>query len=134
MKVFLSYAASDREVAKKIASRLEATGHDVWSADDALFPGDNAALEVGKALEKSEAMVVLISPQAMKSEWVRREIEFALGAPQFRGRLIPVVVKPTADIPWILKKLPIVRLGKHLAETTREIGDFIKRGFELAPV
>ena len=133
MKVFLSYAESDREVAKEIASRLEEAGHVVWSADEALFPGENAALEAGKALKKSEAMVVLISPQAMKSSWVRREIEFALGASQYRGRLIPVMVKPTADIPWILKKLPIVRLGKHIAETSREIADYVKHGFELAP-
>lgn len=133
MKVFLSYAESDRQVAKEIASQLEAGGHDVWSADNALFPGENAALEAGKALDKAEAMVVLISPQAMKSVWVRREIEFALGAAQYRGRLIPVIVKPTADIPWILKKFPSVRIGKHMAEAGREIAEYVKHGFELAP-
>lgn len=133
MRVFLSYAESDRAVAREIASRLEAEGHEVWSADNALFPGENAALEAGKALEKSEAMVALISPQAMKSSWVRREIQFALGAPQYRGRLIPVIVKPTANMPWILKKLPSVRLDKPMAEASREIADYVKHGFELAP-
>ena len=133
MKVFLSYTEADREVAREIASRLEEAGHDVWSADNALFPGENAALEAGKALDKAEAMVVLISPQAMKSSWVRREIEFALGTPQYRGRLIPVIVKPTADMPWILKKFPNVRLDKPIAESSREIADYVKHGFELAP-
>lgn len=112
---------------------LEEAGHKVWSADEALFPGENVALEVGKALNKSEAMVVLISPQAMKSDWVRQEIEFALGAPQYRGRLIPVIVKPTDDIPWILKKFPAVRAGKRIAEASREIEKHITNGFELAP-
>lgn len=133
MKVFLSYAQSDREVAKELSRHLEEVGHKIWFADDALFPGQNIALEVGKALDKSEAMVVLLSPQALKSDWVRQEIEFALGAPQFRGRLIPVIVKPTADIPWILKKLPIVKLGKNIEETCQEIGNYIKHGFELTP-
>lgn len=133
MKVFLSYAQSDREVARELAMHLEEAGHKVWFADDALFPGQNIALEVGKALNKAEAVVVLLSPQALKSDWVRQEIEFALGAPQFRGRLIPVIVKPTVDIPWILKKLPIVKLGKSIEETSREIGDYIKHGFELTP-
>jgi len=134
MRVFLSYAQSDREVAKELASRLEEAGHSVWLPDDELFPGENWALEIGKALNESEAMVVLLSPQAMKSDWVRKEIEFALGARQYRGRLIPVMVKPTSDIPWILKKLPIVRLGKHIAAATREIADYIEHGFELTPV
>ena len=133
MKVFLSYAQSDREVARNLATHLEEAGHKVWFADNALFPGQNIALEVGKALEKSEAMVVLLSPQALKSGSVQQEIGFALGAEQFRGRLIPVMVKPTADVPWILKRFPIVKLGKSIVETSHEIGDYIKHGFELTP-
>ena len=76
-------------------------------------------------------MVVLLSPQAMKSDWVRKEIEFALGAPQYRGRLIPVMVKSTPDIPWILKKFPTIRLNKGMAEATREVADYVEHGFEL---
>jgi hypothetical protein len=133
MKVFLSYAPSDRKVAKELAAHLEKAGHNVWFADDALFPGQNIALETGKALDRSEAMVVLLSPEALKSGSVQQEIGFALGAPQFRGRLIPVMVKPTDDIPWILKKFPSVRLGKHIAEASHEIGRYITNGFELTP-
>ena len=133
MKVFLSHAESDCEVARKLAAGLREAGHRVWSAEDKLFPGDNWALQIGKALEESEAMVVLISPQAMKSAWVRREIEFALGTPQYRGRLIPVIIKPTAEMPWILKKFPQVRIGPHLDEACREIDEYIRHGFELTP-
>jgi hypothetical protein len=130
MKVFLSYAQSDREIAGEQAAHLEEVGHSVWFADNALFPGENWALE---ALNESEAMVVLLPPQAMKSDWVRQEIEFALGAPQYRGRLIPVIVKPTPNIPWILKKLPTVRMSKCTAEAAREIADYVEHGFELSP-
>jgi hypothetical protein len=133
MKVFLSYVPSDREVAKELAGLLEKAGHDVWFADDALFPGENWASQIGKALKESGAMVVLISPLAMKSGSVRQEIEFALGASQFRGRLIPVMVKATPDIPWILKKLPIVRFDKRITEVSREIVDYVEHGFELTP-
>jgi len=41
----------------------------------------------------------------MRSEHVRREIEYALGQPNYEGRLFPVQVRPTGDIPWILRKL-----------------------------
>jgi len=133
MKVFLSHAESDREVGRKLAARLQEAGHRVWFAEDKLFPGDNWALQTGKALEESEAMVVLISPQAMKSSWVLREIEFALGMPQYRGRLIPVIIKPTAEMPWILKKFPMVRIGPRIDEASREINEYIRHGFELTP-
>lgn len=133
MKVFLSYAESEREIARELASYLEGQGHRVWYRDGALFPGDNWALEIGKALEESDAMVALLSPQAMKSDWVRKEIEFALGAYQYRGRLIPVMVKPASDIPWILKRFPIVRLTKGMTEAAREIAEYVEHGFELTP-
>ena len=131
MRVFLSYAESDQEVARELASRLKEAGHTVWFADNA--PGEDWILRVGKALNEAEALVVLLSPKAMKSDWVRKEIEYALGAVQYRGRLIPVMVKPTSDIPWILKKFPIVRLNKGMAETAREVAAYVDHGFELTP-
>ena len=42
-------------------------------ADHALFPGENCAAQIGKALNAAEAMGVLLSPQAMKSDWVREQ-------------------------------------------------------------
>ncbi len=131
-KVFLSYANADLAVARQVAAQLENTGHQVWFAEDDVT-GKNFALEAGKALDKSDAMVVLISPESMKSSWVRREIDFAMSTPKYRGRLIPVIVKPTPDIPWILERFPNVRLGKDIAEAVREIAGYVKDGFELAP-
>jgi hypothetical protein len=131
MKVFLSYAESDREIARELASHLEEAGHRVWFADNA--PGEDWILRVGKALNDAEAFVVLLSPKAMKSDWVRKEIEFALGTFQYRGRLIPVMVRPTSDVPWILEKFPIVRLNKGIAEAARQVADYVEHGFELTP-
>ena len=69
------------------------------------MPGDNAASEISDALEGSDAVIVLVAPESMRSAWVRQEINFALGSPRYAGRLIPVLVKPTDEIPWILQKL-----------------------------
>jgi hypothetical protein len=132
MKVFLSYASEDRELARQLGVKLAKAGLDTWDPAEALFPGDNWALRIGEALEDSEAMVVLISPDSVKSEWVQREIQYALGAPHFKGRLIPVMVRPTKDIPWILKKFPSVQAHKDLAHAVREIVSHIRHGFRLA--
>lgn len=133
MKVFLSYSQADRVVARELATRITEAGHEVWFADDEIYPGDNVARKAGQALDKARAMVVLISPAAMKSINVMQEVQFALGACQYRGRLIPVIIKATPDMPWILKKFPVVRLGKDLDEACREIADYIEHGFELTP-
>ena len=104
MQIFLSYARSDEAFAKALSSQLTKRGLSVWSTDDEVLPGDNAWLRAGEALKNSKAMVVLVSPQSMRSEHVRREIEYALGDPNYEGRVFPVQVRPTQNIPWILRK------------------------------
>ena len=123
MKLFMSYASSDKDVAAKLAAKLEEAGYEVWSPDHHLFPGDNWPLKIGEALQQADGMVVLLSPDSVKSDSVRREIDFALGSLRFQDRLITVLVRPTEDIPWILRKLKYVRLGKNLANAARRIVD-----------
>lgn len=123
MKLFMSYAHNDRDVAGKLASKLAQAGYEVWSPDQYLFPGDNWPLKIGEALQQSDGMIVLLSPDAVKSDWVRHEIEFAIGSTRYQDRLIPVLVRPTEDIPWILRKLKYVRLGKSLADAAKRIVD-----------
>ena len=94
----------------------------MWDTDLDVLPGDNWAAEVGRALEESEAMVVLLTADAINSPNVKREIEYALGAKRYSNRLIPVAVGdrerlPTHEIPWIVRRLPWVELRD------RESGD-----------
>lgn len=115
MNVFLSYSHTDALLAAQVSRGLKAAGLNVWSPDGDLLPGDNWAAEVARALEESQAMVVLLTPDAMHSPWVKREMEYALGAQNYCDRLIPVVVGnpelvPADDVPWIVRRLPWVGL------------------------
>ncbi|MBC8117299.1 MAG: toll/interleukin-1 receptor domain-containing protein [Candidatus Saccharimonas sp.] len=125
MKVFLSHSKSDKTLAREIAQGLVDQGFDVWFDEWFLQPGGNWAKAVGKALESADAMVVLVSPDSMQS-WQREDIHYALTTPRFEGRLIPVIVKSTPDIPWILETLNVVRPGRTGAETARRIADALQ--------
>ena len=92
MKVFLSHSHADAPLAAKVTEALRTRGLDVWDPDAQLLPGDNWAAEIARALEQSQAMVVLLTPQAVQSKHVMREMEYALGAKSYSHRLIPVVV------------------------------------------
>ncbi|MBN1508653.1 MAG: toll/interleukin-1 receptor domain-containing protein [Sedimentisphaerales bacterium] len=124
MKVFISYAHEDKEIAKRLVRQLEDAGLEVWD-DSSILPGDNWAEKISQALKESQAMVVLVSAAALDSEWVRREIDFALGTKEYRGRLIPVFVGPRDDIPedklpWILRRLHGVELTEQAEEESLE--------------
>ena len=123
MQIFLSYHHSDEAFAKALASQLTKRGLSVWSPADEILPGDNVWLRIGEALKKSKAMVVLVSPDSMRSEHVRREIEYALGQPNYEGRLFPVQVRPTGDIPWILRKLTTFDSKQSAARVSESIAN-----------
>jgi hypothetical protein len=117
MKVFISHSHSDEKLARKVATILKDSGLEVWDDRREIMPGDNWAAKVAQALEESDAMVVLLTPDALRSSLVRREIEYALGEKGYSNRLIPVLVGPQeklleADLPWILQRLPGVKLDE----------------------
>lgn len=105
MSVFISYSSGDRKWAKDLISCLEEEGVEVRDPRSNFTPGENWSLEIGKALESANALILLVSPSAIKSESFRRETEYALGSKRFRDRLIPVIVKDTPELPWILRHL-----------------------------
>ena len=124
MKVFLSHSHADAPLAARVSEALQRSGFEVWDSDFNLLPGDNWAAEVGRALEESEAMVVLLTPAAADSPYVKRDIEYALGAKNYSNRLIPVVVGDlgripakeipwTKEIPWIVRRMPWVGLEDY---------------------
>ena len=108
MKLFISHAHADRGFAEQLARMLEAAGHSVWTNKE-ILPGDNWAAIMAAALDQADALVAVISPEALRSEFVKREWEYALGQEKFKNRLIPVEIKPTAAKPWIFNRLKTLR-------------------------
>ena len=105
-QVFISAAPSDHEVARILSDTLERAGLRTWDSS-AVVPGANSSSEAGEALRRSDCLVVLVSPDAMQSQWIRHEITYALGEQRFENRVIPILVKrtPRSDIPWALNAL-----------------------------
>jgi hypothetical protein len=127
MNVFLSYSDADKKWADIIRSGLTEAGFQIWNPVGDMGAGVNWHLEMGKALERSDAMIVLLSPDSVNSPSVRSEIDYALSGSQFRGRLIPVLVRPTEEVPWILQRQQFIRVTKDVNETVRNVASALKR-------
>ena len=127
MNVFISYSHADKKWADALRSGLTEEGFEVTVPGDDIEPGENWHLEIGKALDRANAMVVLLSPDSVASKSNRAEVEYALFSPQFRHRLIPVLVKLTADIPWILRKQPFIRATKDVNETVHRVAEALNK-------
>lgn len=87
--IFLSYNREDQVQAKRFADGLGAQGYEVWW-DVGLKAGEAYDEVTEAALRGAKVVVVLWSPQSVKSRWVRAEALLA----QRLGTLTPVMIAP----------------------------------------
>lgn len=75
--VFLSYSRDDTTVMQRLRDDLRAAGLVVWT-DESIEPGSSSwKSEIEAAIRGCGCLVVLLSPDAAQSKWVRAEIDFA---------------------------------------------------------
>jgi Tol biopolymer transport system component len=74
---FMSYSREDTVLQRKVLSGLRQRGINVWVDIENLIPGSPAwEREIERAIRGAAGSIVLLSPNANDSEWVRREISF----------------------------------------------------------
>jgi hypothetical protein len=76
--VFISYARSDgEEFAANLRERLKAEGIEPWRDRDALEGGRDWWLQITEALDHVRFMARVVTPNALKSDIVRKEWRYA---------------------------------------------------------
>ncbi len=88
--IFISYARSTEDQAKRVERALEALGYSVWR-DDELPAHRTYADVIEERLKSAKAVVVIWSAEAVKSQWVRAEADAARGL----GTLVQLSVDGT---------------------------------------
>ncbi len=125
MKIFLSYASEQSELAKEIALALRAENHTVFFDRSSLSPGESYNAEIRKAIEDSQLFVFLISPHSVtEGRYTLTELEFA----EHRwsrpwGHVLSVMATSTqkADIPPYLRAGTILQPSGNAAATVAAV-------------
>jgi hypothetical protein len=120
--IYVSYHHGDRQLAQEIVARLREQGHAVAIDVDDLRPGEDWRATLNKALEQSEVMVVLITEQALSSQFIFSEIGFA--------RALAVSGKGIRIIPVILDKMPVPQVIADLSsiiETDKDLNKIVSK-------
>lgn len=100
--VFVSHASADAEAAVSLCTQLELLGLRAWIAPRDIGPGAHYAESIIDGLERSRAVLMLVSPAALSSPHVLREIERAVS---LRRSLFPIRVadvQPEGALAYLL--------------------------------
>ncbi|MEP7291233.1 MAG: toll/interleukin-1 receptor domain-containing protein [Chloroflexota bacterium] len=105
--IFISYKHSDAIFARLLTLELRNAGFEFWW-DDNLKPGENWSEAIDDKLRDALAVILLMSPEAQKSEYVTYEWSFAIGA---GVPVIPLVIEKIEAIHPRLSKVQYVDLS-----------------------
>jgi hypothetical protein len=72
--LFISYSSRDVKFVKRLVKDLEKYGFAPWIDHERLKGGDTWTLEIGKAIDKCDAFILVLSLDAIKSTYVLKEL------------------------------------------------------------
>lgn len=77
MHIFLSYSRGTPYIAESIKILLESKEYEVWLDLDGIPGGEKWERKIHRAIETAFVTVVVITKQALSSEWIKKEIEIS---------------------------------------------------------
>ncbi len=102
--VFISYKREDKAFAKELEAKLREVGFEVW-IDEHIPGGKDWLKEIELKIHEAFAVVLVATPEAMKSEWVNYEWIFARGA---GIDVVPIHLRTVTEFPCRLSDYQLI--------------------------
>lgn len=109
-EVFLSHSSKDRSFAEDLVRTLRRHGIPVWYSETNIRGAQQWHDEIGQALGRCDWFVLVLSPDAVASRWVKRELLYALQHDRFEGHIVPLVHRPCShdNLSWTLSLIQMI--------------------------
>jgi hypothetical protein len=110
LKVFLCHASQDKPVVRELYQRLrDEDWIDPWLDQERLLPGQDWNMEIEKAVDASDAIIVCVSSVSVQKEgYVQRELRRVLrkAEEKLEGAIFVLPVKLDAcELPYQLREI-----------------------------
>jgi hypothetical protein len=79
--------------------------------------------EIGTALKRCDWFLLVLSPQSVRSRWVKHELIYALQASRYKERIIPVLYRQcdTDALSWTLSSIEWIDFRGNFDEACKEL-------------
>jgi len=116
LSIFLSHCHADKAFARQLSDALHGHGIGTWLDEAEIQVGDSLIQKIEVAIRECTYLGVILSPESVESEWVRREVEIALNDEIYgrRVKVLPLLYKPC--------QLPGFLAGKLYADFSYDFG------------
>lgn len=110
-------------MASRLAQSLVAHGVPVFYSPVNIVGAQQWHDEIGAALERCDWFALLLSPDAVCSKWVKRELLFALEHDRYSGRIVPIRYRDCdfKRLSWTLSAFQMVDLSGDFTAGRRDL-------------
>src|SRR5215469_1691125 len=77
LRAFISYSTTDRDFAQRVCAELKKSAIEPFIDYESLRAGDDWMERLGNEILRSNIVLLIVSPDSVKSKWVQREFSFA---------------------------------------------------------
>ena len=130
-EVFLSHSSEDSQFATTIGNLLGEHGIPYWYSKRDILGAQQWHDEIGKALARCDWFVLILSPAAIASMWVKRELVYALRKESYKDHFVVLNYKPAddEDLSWTLQSSQWVNFQQDFKDGCRDLLRIWGRGY-----
>ncbi len=91
--VFISHSSKDRDFVVRLARVLKNHNVRYWYSAAHIIGAEQWHDEIGRALRRCDWFLIVLTPNSVRSQWVKHELLFALRDDRYKERIIPLLRK-----------------------------------------
>lgn len=122
-ELFLSHSSRNRKFVSKLSDVLRKHAVPVWYSETNIVGAQQWHDEIGRALHRCDWFAVVLSPSAVKSMWMQREVLFALTESRYKDRIVPIWYRPCDpdNLSWTLRGMQMVDFTGSFHDGCRDL-------------
>lgn len=120
--IFLSHCSVDKTDARRLAADLKELGHQVFFDEWDIAAGKCIVTEVQRGLEAADCVVIILTPNAVRSAWVEREwkAKYWDAIPSKVGSVFPALFQD-CEVPTLLRSIKYADFRTSYLQGMREL-------------
>jgi hypothetical protein len=121
--VFISHSSKNAAIVDRLKDVLTNHGIKSFISQTNIQGAQQWHDEIGTALKRCDWFLLVLSPQSVRSTWVKHELIYALQAHRYKGRIIPVLYRNCDQdaLSWTLSSIEWVDFRKDFHQACKHL-------------
>ena len=122
-EIFLSHSDRDRQFVEELVDMMRRHGLRVWYSRSNVLGGQQWHDEIGEAILRCDWFVIVLSPNAVGSTWVKKELMFSFHLKHLENKIVPLLHQSCdyKQLSWVLCSIQSIDFTQTFEQGCRDL-------------